>query len=112
MASKSIRAPMPRAKRAKQFQPFDALTGLREAIAAKERVTEPKRGLTEDSVAEINSILSYLEKGQIITVEYYDIHEQEYLQITGSVTKVDSFHNCLQIGRTNLSFSEIYHIRT
>ena len=57
MATKTVRAPMPRSKRAKQFMPFDALTGLREAIAAKERVTEPRRYLSEEAIAEIDKAL-------------------------------------------------------
>ena len=63
MGSKTVRAPMSRAKRAKQFQPFDALVGLREAIAERERIIEPKRELTEDSIAEINKLLLNLQRG-------------------------------------------------
>ena len=112
MAYKSVRAPMLRAKRAKAFQPFDALVGLREAIAARERVTEPKRELTEDSIAEINKTLTELKKGQIITVVYYGDYEQNYLQLTGPVTKIDPYWNILQIGSTILNFPEIYQIAT
>ena len=110
MASKTARAPMPTSKRAKIFQPFDALVGLREAIAAKERITEPKRELTEDSIAEINKTLLELQKGQIITVVYYGIYEQNYLQLTGPVTKIDPYWSSLQIGSTVLNFPEIYQI--
>lgn len=70
----------------------------------------PKRELTEDSIAEINRILTDLQKGQIITVIYYGSYEQDYLQITGPVTKVDPFWSSLQIGNTVLNFSEIYQI--
>lgn len=76
MATKTVRAPMPRSRRAKQFMPFDALTGLREAIAAKERVIEPWRYPSEDAIAEINATLLKLHKGQIVTVVYYGIYEQ------------------------------------
>lgn len=103
---------MSRARRAKVFQPFDALVGLREAIAAKERVTEPKRELTEDSIAEINKTLMELQRGQIITVVYYGTYEQNYLQLTGPVTKVDPYWSSLQIGSTVLNFPEIYQIAT
>ena len=109
--AKSVWAPMPRAKRAKQFLPFDALTGLREAIAAKERITVPKRELTEDSIADINKTLKGLQKGQIITVVYYGTYEQNYLPLTGPVTKVDAFWCSLQIGNTVLNLPEIYQIK-
>ena len=38
---------MPASRRAKQFMPFDALRGLKEAIAAKEKRLEPRRELSE-----------------------------------------------------------------
>lgn len=36
-SSKNIHTPMDRANRAKQFMPFDALKGFREALAEKEK---------------------------------------------------------------------------
>ena len=108
MATKVVRAPMPRSKRAKQFQPFDALVGLREAIAAKERVPTPRRYLSEDAIAEINKILNSLQKGQLVTVIYYGEYEQDYLQLTGPVFKVDPYWHSLQIESISIDFSEIY----
>ena len=110
MAVKSVRAPMPRSKRAKQFMPFDALTGLREAIAAKERVIEPRRYPSEDAIAEINEKLLDLHKGQIITVVYYGDYEQRYLQLTGPVIKVDPYWHSIQIENITIDFSEIYEL--
>ena len=110
MAMKMVRAPMPRSKRAKIFSSFDALTGLKEAIAAKERVIEPRRYPSEDAIAEINEKLLGLHKGQIVTVVYYGIYEQIYLQLTGPVTKVDSYWQSLQIGDVSIDFPEIYEL--
>ena len=110
MATKTVRAPMPRSRRAKQFMPFDALTGLREAIAAKERVTEPRRYLTEDTIAEINDTILNLQKGQLITVVYYGIYEQAYIQLTGPVVKVDPYWHSIQIDKISIDFSEIYEL--
>ena len=107
MASKTVRAPMTRSRRAKQFQPFDALRGLKEAIAAKEKIPTPKRHLTEDSIAEIDKILNSLRKGQIVTVVYYGVYEQDYLQLTGPVMKVDPYWHSLQIGNITIDFQEI-----
>ena len=112
MATKTVRAPMPRSRRAKQFMPFDALRGLKEAIAAKERVIEPRRYPSEDAIAEINATLLGLHKGQIITVVYYGIYEQVYLQLTGPVTKVDSYWQNLQVGNTTIDFPEIDQLFT
>ena len=112
MATKTVRAPMPRSRRAKQFMPFDALRGLKEAIAAKERVIEPRRYPSEDAIAEINATLLGLHKGQIITVVYYGVYEQVYLQLTGPVTKVDSYWQNLQVGNTTIEFPEIDQLFT
>ena len=112
MATKTVRAPMPRSRRAKQFMPFDALTGLREAIAAKERVIEPRRYLSEDAMAEINETLISLRKGQVVTIVYYGDYEQKYLQLTGPVTKVDSYWSNIQIGNIIISFPEITQLIT
>lgn len=101
---------MPRSKRAKIFSSFDALSGLKEAIAAKERVTEPRRYLSDDAIAELNDILLSLHKGQIITVVYYGIYEQVYLQLTGPVCKVDSYWHNIHIGDIAIDFSEIYEL--
>ena len=110
MAVKTVRAPIPRSRRAKQFMPFDALTGLREAIAAKERVIEPRRYPSEDAIAEMNAKLLDLHKGQIITVVYYGDYEQRYLQLTGPVIKVDSYWHSIQIENITIDFSEIYEL--
>lgn len=112
MATKTVRAPMPRSRRAKQFQPFDALRGLKEAIAAKEKVPTPRRYLSEDRIAEIDKLLCSLRKGQIVTVVYYGVYEQEYLQLTGPVLKVDPYWHSLQVGNMVIDFLEIDQILT
>lgn len=103
---------MPRSRRAKQFMPFDALRGLREAIAAKEKIPVDRRSLSEDMIAELNQTLNSLRRGQVVTVIYYSEYEQDYLQLTGPVTKVDPYWHSLQIGSTVIDFSEINQLLT
>ena len=110
MVKSRMRAPMPPSRRAKQFAPFDALKGLKEAIAAKERHPEPRKELSEEMIAEKNKTLSELRRGQCVTVIYYGSMEQEYLQLTGTVMKVDSYWGYLQIDHVGIDFSEIYRI--
>ena len=112
MANKKPRVPMPASRRAKQFMPFDALRGLKEAIASKEKIPIPKKELAEDMVREINSILVDLRKGQDVTVVYYNDYEEEYHQLTGAVEKVDSYWRLLQIGNIAIDFEEISEIHT
>ena len=101
---------MPPSRRAKQFMSFDALRGLKEAIAAKEKRPEPRRELTDYMKEQINKTLSELRKGQQITVVYYGSLEQETHQVTGTVAKVDPYWQILQINRIAIDFAEIYEI--
>ena len=110
MPKNTVRAPMPPSRRAKQFVPFDALKGLKEAIAAKEKRSEPRRELSDYMKAQISKALSELRKGDQITVVYYGSVEQETLQITGTVTKVDAYWQTLQVNKVAIDFSEIYEI--
>ena len=106
----TVRAPMPPSRRAKQFVPFDALKGLKEAIAAKEKRPQPRKELTDYMIEAINDTLRELEKGQQVTVIYYGSLEQEYLQITGAVVKVDPYRKFLQINNVMIDLSEIIEI--
>ena len=101
---------MPPSRRAKQFAPFDALKGLKEAIAAKEKRLEPRRELTDYMKEQINNALLDLQKGQQITVVYYEKHEQQTAQITGTVMKVDAHWQTLLINQMLIGFEEIYDI--
>lgn len=105
-----VRAHMPNSRRAKQFSMFDALKGLKEALAAAEKTPEPRKHLSDTAVEELNRKISSLQKGQIITVVYYGIYEEEYLQLTGAVTRVDPYWHSLQVGKTAIDFDEIYEI--
>lgn len=110
MAKTTMRAPMPPSRRAKQFVPFDALKGLKDAIARKEHFPEHRRELSEDTIAEINARLSDLKSGQLMTVVYYCDYTQEYHQLTGKVSKVDPYWKTLAIGNISIDFAELYQI--
>jgi len=110
MATKKVWAPMPPSQRAKQFAPFQALKGLNEAIANKERNIVPRLELTEDSIAEINKVLVSLERGILVTVAYYSEFAMDYLQLTGFVTKIDPVSKFLQIGKMTIYFADISHL--
>ena len=110
MAYNKVRCPMPASKRAKQFQPFDALCGFKEAIAATERFTEPKRELADYRIEQINEKLISLHKGETVILTYYGYSEEKYLQLTGSVTSIDPYWGSIRIGDEIIDFPEIYEI--
>ena len=105
-----VRAPMPASRRAKQFSMFDALKGLKEALAAKERQPEPRIELAQDAIEELNRTLCTLKPGTIVTVVYYCRYREAYCQITGSVKKVDMFWKILQIGSVCIDFDDTAEI--
>lgn len=105
-----VRAPMPPSKRAKIFSMFDALKGLKEALAAKERIPEERKILAADAIEELNRTLVGLEKGSTITVVYYSAHGQCYNQLTGPLNKIDSCWQNIQIGQECVDFEDIYEV--
>ena len=108
MAKSKPKTKMPVSERAKQFVPFQAVKGLEEALAAKEKIRVPRRQLSEDMIEEINKKLTEISRGQIITVVYYC--NEEYVQLTGMAAKVDPYLRTLQIVTTGILFEDIYEI--
>lgn len=96
---------MDRENRAKQFMPFDALKGLRAALAEKERIIVEKRELSEEQKEELDRKLKRIEKQDIITVEYFD--NGEYVQVTGMVSGLDLSGRVLKIVNQKIPFDVI-----
>lgn len=89
---------------------FDALKGLKEALAAKERILEERKILASDAIEELNNALTALTPSNIITVVYYCDYEHQYRQLTGAVAKVDTYWRPLQVGDVCIYFEDIYEI--
>ena len=81
---------------------FDAMKGLTEAIAEKERQYNPQKELTEERIDEINQCLSKLQTGDRVTLSYYCQYGKQYCQLTGTVTRIDSFWQEIQIGSMSI----------
>lgn len=106
----SKRAKMPRSQRAKQFAPFDALVGLRQALKEKEKIRVPRKEISEDMEEEIDRTLRSLEPGKIVTVVWYNSLEENYNQITGEVKNADIQKRFLQIEHTHIYLDDIFSI--
>ena len=103
------RQKMPLDKRAAQFLPFKAVSGLDEAIAAKEKITVPKIELSEDSLRELDKKMHMIRKGMIVSVVYF--HKEEYLKITGMVARLDVTARILQVVGTKIDFEDILDVK-
>lgn len=96
---------MDRESRAKQFMPFDALKGLRAALAEKERMIVEKRELSEEQKEELDRKLRRIEKRDIVTVEYFE--KGKYVKATGMVSGIDSSGRVLKIVNLKIPFDAI-----
>jgi hypothetical protein len=89
---------------------FDALKGFKEALAAKERQPEPRRELAQDAIEELNRTICTLQPGDMVTMICYCSYGEEYRQITGSITKIDTLMGCFQIETLRVNCSDIVKI--
>lgn len=100
---------MSREERAKQFMPFAALKGYEEALRRKEKIVVEKIELSEEMKDELDRQFREIGQNDIVTVVYYA--EEEYLQITGMVAKIDTDARILKVVNTKIQFENIYRIR-
>lgn len=98
-----------RADRAKQFAPFDALKGFREALLKKEKVVVPKAELSEDRKEELDWKIWQIKPKDMVTVIYYQ--EKEYVKITGFAVQIDRKQRYIQVTNTRIEFKNIYDIQ-
>lgn len=101
---------MSREDRAKQFAPFDALKGLRDALRLKEYEHErvQKGEIQEEKANEISKTLLSLENGNEATVLYYE--NGHYLEKTGKV-KLIVEEGVLQIDNKKIPIDDLYDIQ-
>lgn len=106
----SARAKMPPADRAKQFMPFAALKGYDIALRAKEKIVVPKIELSEEMTEELDRKIHLIEKNDMVTVVYFC--NEEYLELTGMVSRLDPTARVLQIVNTKIRFEDIYNLKS
>ncbi len=106
-----MRVLMTRQQRAKQFQPFDAMKGLSEALRDREERHNRslKREISEEKIKDIETILLRVNKGTNIRIEYYKAFH--YVVIRGIVDKIDKVKCLMLVGEEKIFFDDIYEIR-
>nr|WP_167958523.1 YolD-like family protein [Anaerosporobacter faecicola] len=97
------------AERAKQFMPFDALKGFREALREKEKIIVPKVELSDYAKSILDEKLHQVQKNDMITVIYFE--QGVYLKVTGLVSRLDTTSRTIKIVNTKISFDDIYDIQ-
>ncbi len=100
---------MDRSNRAKQFMPFDALKGLREALIEMERLVVSKRELSKERMEELDYLLCQIQEKDIIMAEYFQ--NGEYRRVKGEVCKIDKTKRILEIENVRIPFEDIYDLQ-
>ncbi len=100
---------MPRADRAKQFAPFDALKGLQNALRLKEyqheRIT--KGEVQEEAAERMSKVLINLEKGDRVQVTYFEDGHNKKLS---GEAKLVIEEQCLKVGNKKIKLDDILDI--
>lgn len=100
--------PKSRAKRAQIFQSFDALKGFREILKEQERITVPKKELSEDDLEQLDYTIHLIKVGMIVQVIYFE--KNQYVKIEGIVSKLNLDTKFIQIVKTKINLLDIVSI--
>ena len=101
---------MPLSQRAKQFAPFDALKGFKEAIQDVNYQTElvDRIILSEDQLYELDEVAHSLNKGERITITYY--HKGRYLKLSGIFTRIDEIEKVMVMTGEAFNLNDINEV--
>ncbi len=92
--------------RAKQFIPFDALKGFREALKEQEKRVADRKELSETDAEELNRKLLEVKKNDQVKVIFFE--NGEYLEAKGAVSSLDLTMKRIRIVRKWIRFEDIF----
>lgn len=96
--------------RARQFLPFDALKGFKEAIKGRQKIKVEKPVLSEEMAIELSYKLNQVKKGMIVKIVHYD--NEEYIETFGMVSEFSEVFNYLKIVKKKILFENILDIQS
>ena len=97
-----------REERAKQFLPFDALKGFKEALKEKENEYVEKIELAQEQIEEISDKLKIIETNTEVEIVHY--FNRQYFKTKGIVKKIDIIKKQITIDETKINFIDIFKI--
>ena len=95
--------------RAQIFQSFDSLKGFKEMIQECEVEIVSPRILSQDDYEILDERVHQIQKGMMVTIEYYD--RINYKRIIGIVSKINLDTQILQIVKTKINLKQISYIQ-
>lgn len=102
---------MNREDRAKQFAPFDALKGLREALREKEieHERQQKKELSDEDAKELEKTIKSLSKGDTAEILYFK--DGYYITKSINIEKIDTVFRHIKTSENTISFDHISRIK-
>lgn len=96
-------------KRARQFLPFDGLSGYAVLLAESGREKEEKRQPSEDRAAALDEMVGCLKKKDRVEVVFYD--KDHYCSLQGTVEMVDSIGRKLCLAGEKIPFEDLWEVK-
>lgn len=96
-------------ERAQIFQPFDSLKGFRQLLKQQEHITVKKPFFSEDELQELNTKLTLIRRGMLLSVCY--LENDECLKIQGMVANINMDTKVLQIVKKKIPFHHILSLQ-
>ena len=96
---------MNREDRARQFMPFASLRGYYDLIRERERVTSPRRELSEDEAQELDGKLRALRRGTMAKITWY--RDGAYETMEGMVSAIDLITGSITLIKTKIPIADI-----
>ena len=95
--------------RAKQFMPFDALKGFREALLEKEKIMDSKVLLSEEQFNYLNDVILSIDIGSTILVTFYS--NNKYIDKIFTIKKLSIDKNKIVLNDYKILLSDIKNIK-
>lgn len=109
----------PMSGRAAQFAPFAALTGYDDCIEETSRLTDEKKELTPDMIAELEKKTAFLveteQDSPFVTIEYFVPDERKsggrYITVSGNFKRIDEYNkNMILTNGNKIPLDDIFRL--
>ena len=97
-----------RLERAKQFLPFNALSGLQQELRRREIQYVEKKELSEEKRDELEEKLRNLSVGEYVIVTYYN--NGKYNRLRGRMIYLNPLKRILNVSKIEIPLKDIYNI--
>lgn len=94
--------------RARQFLPFDALKGFKEALHIAEQEVEEKKILSDDFKEILDKKIRKLKIGDNVFIKHYS--GIEYIETIGLVKKIDVVSHYIYLNHSKILFDDIIQV--